>query len=172
METYRLYSYIWGILPQIHQTRKLTNQHTNLHPVQPRNKTIGVFGAKCPKYTNIPYMFPSRTLHYALYNLYYTYYIIAPPPPHECAEWGGGARLPRRCGRAKTQMYLQHQLSEDTPSLVINLRDLPRELWRRLAHTQRFVLHHLLFEDEPRVGVRRAGRPVAARADGLACCSS
>ena len=30
----------------------------------------GVFGAKCPKYTNIAYMFPSRTLHYALYNLY------------------------------------------------------------------------------------------------------
>ena len=26
---------------------------------------------------------------------------IAPPPPHECAEWGGGARLPRRCGRAR-----------------------------------------------------------------------
>ena len=27
METYTLYSYIRGILPQIHQTRKLTNQH-------------------------------------------------------------------------------------------------------------------------------------------------
>ena len=31
---------------------------------------FGVFGAKCPEYTNIAYMFPSRTLHYALYNFF------------------------------------------------------------------------------------------------------